>query len=213
MRRLAHSDVVLFVGAVPGAGSGTHWNVPFFYPQTIGNQMETKAPYFASSSEHHPDDAMKAVFSLLCAMSRFYASNRHLLVRDTPRLLLLNRIASGVELELASSGILESYAADLIHIDEMLNIGIRSRIPGKNLVAVNFTPVRPKLEPLRKICGVGTALYQVGIGIGLCRKRYRAAWHAPEEQTRLRMERSFRQWTAEAPFLDRLPFSDSGHEP
>ena len=167
--------------------------------------METKAPYFASSSEHHPDDARKAVFSLLCAMSRFYASNRHLLVRDTPRLLLLNRIASGVELELASSGILESYAADLIHIDEMLNIGIRSRIPGKNLVAVKFAQTMPHLEELREICGEGENHYRVGIGIGLGRNSCQAVWHAAEETVRYEMEQYFPRWTNWALFLHSYP--------
>ena len=172
--------------------------------------METRAVYTPKPAvKKQSDDTLTAVFSLLCALSRFYAGNRHLLGRDILRLQLLNRIASGVELELASSGILESYAADLIHIEEALNIGIRSRIPGKNLVAVNFTPVRPKLEPLRKICGTGADRYRVGIGIGLSRKNYQADWYAPEEPVRHKLEYFFPLWTAQAPFFDRYSRSDS----
>jgi len=100
--------------------------------------METRIPHPASSGKPQ-SDTLTAVFSLLCALSRFYAHNRHLPCGNTPR-LLLNRIASEVELELESSGIREKYAADLIHIEEELNIGIRSRVPGKNLVAVTFAP-------------------------------------------------------------------------
>ena len=168
--------------------------------------MEDRIPYPDPASSEKPEsEPLRAVFSVLCALNSFYAFNRHMLGRDTPRLQLLNRIASGVELELESSGIRGNYAADLIHIDEELNIGIRSRVPGKNLVAVNFTPVRPRLEPLRKICGSGVDRYQVGIGIGLNRKIYRADWHAPEESVRCQMEESFPRWAGWAPFLGSRP--------
>ncbi|MBO4631842.1 MAG: hypothetical protein J5858_07970 [Lentisphaeria bacterium] len=144
---------------------------------------------------HRLDDALTAVYSLLCALNHFYVSNRHLLHRATPRLLLLNRIASGVEIELASSGIGESYAADLIHIEEELNIGIRSRLPGKNQAAVNFTWGKPCLGPLRKICGSGTEHYRMGIGIALGRKTYQADWYTREEKLRLQMEHYFPRWS------------------
>ena len=80
--------------------------------------MEDRIPYPdpASAGTPRSDDTLTAVFSVLCALSNFYAFNGHLLGRDTPR-LLLNRIASGVELELESSGIRGKYAADLIHIE------------------------------------------------------------------------------------------------
>ena len=166
--------------------------------------METRIPHPASSGKPQ-SDTLTAVFSLLCALSRFYAHNRHLPCGNTPRLLLLNRIASEVELELESSGIREKYAADLIHIEEELNIGIRSRVPGKNLVAVTFAPVRPRLGPLREICGTEADRYRVGIGIGLNRKSYRADWHAPEESVRCQMEESFPRWADWAPFLRSRP--------
>ena len=171
------------------------------------NKMETRLPYPdpASAGKVQSDDTLSAVFSVLCALSRFYAFNDHLLGGDTPRLLLLNRIASGVELELAASGIREPYAADLIHIEEELNIGIRSRVPGKNLVAVTFAPVRPRLGPLREICGTGADRYRVGIGIGLSRKSYRADWYARETSVRRQMEESFPQWVEWAPFLGSSP--------
>ena len=161
--------------------------------------METRMPYPAPSGKPQ-SDTLTAVFSVLCALNSFYAFNGHLLGRDTPRLLLLNRIASGVELELESSGIRGNYAADLIHIDEELNIGIRSRVPGKNLAAVNFTWGRPRLEPLRKICGAGADYYGVGIGIGLSRKSYQADWYAQEESVRHPMEQFFPRWADWAPF-------------
>ena len=161
--------------------------------------MEDRISYPAPSGKPQ-SEPLTAVFSVLCALSNFYAHNGHLLGRDTPRLLLLNRIASGVELELESSGIRGKYAADLIHIEEELNIGIRSRVPGKNLLAVTFAPVRPRLEPLRKICGPGTDRYWVGIGIGLSRKSYRADWHATEESVRRRLEYFFPQWSEWALF-------------
>ena len=163
--------------------------------------MEAGDQTLFSFGNFRSDDALTAVYSLLCALSRFYAFERNLLHRETPRLMLLNRIASGVEIELAASGIRESYAADLIHIEEELNIGIRSRSSGKNLAAVNFSRVRPRLEPLRKICGAGADSYRVGLGVALGRKTYQAAWFTPEEALRRQMEQYFPRWSVWASFL------------
>lgn len=177
----------------------------FFYPRILGpNEMETRTPY----GTRYFEDTLTAVYSLLCAMGRFYITDRHLLTEgEVPRLLLLNRIASGVEVELASRGMRETYAADLILVDEVLNIGIRSRIPGKNLVMVNLTSRHPSVEPLEKICEAEGAHYLVGIGIKLNRKSYCAVWYASEEQFRITMEEKFSVWTAIESFHCRHPQS------
>ena len=174
----------------------------FLCPQTQGekNQMETREPYLSEFTGPPQTDETAAVFSLLCAINRFYAFNRDLLDGSVARLVLLNRISSEMEIELAVSGLREPYAADLIHIGEELNIGIRSRIPGKNLIAVKFAPTVPGLEELRKICGTGEDHYRVGMGIGLGRNSFQAVWHTAEEAVRCEMEQCFPQWTKWASF-------------
>ena len=155
-------------------------------------------------------DTLTTVFSLLCAVNHFYAADRNMLAQDrnTPRRLLLDRIASRVESELTISKIGISYAPALLPLNGVLNMAIRSRKPGKNPVVVNFTSGKPDLDPLREICGSGPDRYLAGIGIALNPACFQALWLASEEAVRSRMELYFPRWTAWASFFAGNPPPD-----
>jgi len=170
--------------------------------------METRADYFAVDSAFSPqkDEALAATFCLLCAMGRFYARNQDMLTRNASRLLMLNRLACCLAVELEHSGLGIRYAPDLIHIDEQLNIGIRSRDGTGNLLALEltFTSGRPAMEHLHTLCCSGPVLqrYRLGIGMGLTRRDYRLEWISAEPELNREMTEKYNVWSREAGFLN-----------
>ena len=173
--------------------------------------METRIEYSHTPETRRTDGSVAVFHSLLCAMGRFYAVDRALLARDVPRLLLLNRIACGLAVELNFAGLRDRCTPDLIHIDEQLNLGIRSRDGAVHPLAVEFTfsSGRPKLDRLRAFCTSGLEHYRLGVGIALTRQCYRAAWLASDPELEKETERHYSQWLGTAPFLDspERPFS------
>ena len=149
-------------------------------------------------------EAVSVFHSLLCTMGRFYAVDRALLVRDVPRLLLLNRIACSLAVELNFAGLRDRCAPDLIHIDEQLNLGVRVRNGPVHPLAAEFTFAagQPKLDRLRAFCSSGAGPYRLGVAIGLTRQCYRAAWFTSEPGLERETERNYSQWRGTAPFLD-----------
>ena len=150
------------------------------------------------------DEALTVFHALLCAMGRFYAVDRVLLARDVPRLLLLNRIASSLAVELNFAGLRDRCAPDLIHIDEQLNLGVRVRNGSVHPLAAEFvfTSGQPKLDRLRAFCTSGAEPYRLGIAIGLTRQCYRAVWFASEPGLERETARNYSEWLGTAPFLD-----------
>ena len=173
--------------------------------------METRAEYSRSPQTRRTDEALTVFHALLCAMGRFYAVDRALLTRDVPRLLLLNRIACGLAVELNFAGLRDRCTPDLIHIDEQLNLGVRVRAGAVHPLAAEFafTTGRPKLDRLRAFCSSGAGPYRLGVSFALTRQCYRAAWFASEPGLKNEIELNFSQWLCTAPFLDspEQPFS------
>ena len=125
--------------------------------------------------------------------ARLYAENARLVNPETPRLILLNRIASGLEIELTAFHLDSLYAADLIHLGEKPDIGIRGRQDDKPAVALDLTFGRPRISFLRKCRGP----YRLELGIGLKRKTWLANWFTPEDGLKREMDHYFPIWSIE----------------
>ena len=164
--------------------------------------METRAKYPSTSETRRTDGSVAVFHSLLCAMGRFYAVDRALLARDVPRLLLLNRIACCVAVELNFAGLRDRCTPDLIHMDEQLNLGIRARDGAVHPLAAKFTfsAGRPKTDRLSAFCC--EEHYRLGVAFALTRQCYRVAWFASEPALEEETQRNYSQWLGVAPFLD-----------
>ena len=164
--------------------------------------METRAEYSRSPQTRRTDEAVTVFHSLLCAMGRFYTVDRALLARDVPRLLLLNRIACCLAVELDFAGLRDRCTPDLIHMGEQLNLGIRARNGAVHPLAAEFTFTsgRPKTDRLQAFCGAEH--YRLGVAFALTRQCYRAAWFAAEPELEKETRHNYSQWLGVAPFLD-----------
>ena len=155
--------------------------------------MFSLSDYKPSSPDPEINAILTSVMAVIYAMNRFYAGNAHLADPETPRLILLNRIASGLEIELTALHLDRLYAADLVHLGEKLDIGIRGRKDEKPVVALDLTFGRPKTSLLRKNCGP----YRLGLGLWLKRKTWRAGWFTPEDELDREMDHYFPIWSLE----------------
>ena len=155
--------------------------------------MFSLSDYTPSSPDPEINAILTSVMAVICAMNRFYAENARLVNPETPRLILLNRIASGLEIELTAFHLDRLYAADLVHLGEKLDIGIRGRKDEKPVVALDLTFGRPKTSLLRENCGP----YRLGLGLRLKRKTWRAGWFTPEDELDREMDHYFPIWSLE----------------
>ena len=155
--------------------------------------MFSLSDYTPSSPDPEINAILTSVMAVICAMNRFYAENARLVNPETPRLILLNRIASGLEIELTSFHLDRLYAADLIHLGEKPEIGIRGRQDEKPAVALDLTFGRPRTSFLRKYSGP----YRLGLSLGLKRKTWRAGWFTPEDGLKREMNHYFPIWSIE----------------
>ena len=153
--------------------------------------MFSLSDYNPSSPDPEINAILTSVMAVIYAMNRFYAENAHLVDPETPRLILLNRIASGLEIELTAFHLDRLYAADLIHLEEKPDIGIHGRQDEKPTVALDLTFGRPRTSFLRKCCGP----YRLGLGLGLKRKTWHAGWFTPEDELKREMDHYFPIWS------------------
>ena len=153
--------------------------------------MFSLSDYKPSSPDPEINAILTSVMAVICAMNRFYAENARLANPETPRLILLNRIASGLEIELTAFHLDRLYAADLIHLGEKLDIGIRGRQDDKQVLALDLTFGRLRTSFLRNCCGP----YRLGISLGLKQKTYLAGWFTPEDALKREMEHYFPIWS------------------
>ena len=153
--------------------------------------MFSLSDYKPSSPDPEINAILSSVMAVICAMNRFYAENAHLVNPETPRLILLNRIASGLEIELTAFHLDRFYAADLVHLGEKLDIGIRGRQDEKPITALDISFGRLRASFLRKCCGP----YRLGLNLGLKRKTWRADWFTPEDALKREMDHYFPIWS------------------
>ena len=126
------------------------------------------------------NDACIAIEAMFEAMKNFYQYNSHILRTDYSRLNLMHRIGCCIDIALNQNNASDLYAADLIHLDEQLNIGIRGRKQNRNLMVLNFMLNRPpNLKLLAGVCGQNRNQYRFGVGIRLFRKYYLLNWLLP----------------------------------
>lgn len=152
--------------------------------------MFSLSDYKPSSPDPEINAVLTSVMAVITAMNRFYAVDQHLLNPETPRLVLLNRIASEMEIELTAFGLDRRFAADLVHLDERLSIGIRGRQDEKPVVALDLIHGRQRTSFLRKFCGP----YRLGMSLGLKRTYYQAAWFTHEMILKKEMDHFFPIW-------------------
>ena len=155
--------------------------------------MFSLSDYKPSSPDPEINAILTSVMAVICAMNRFYAENARLVNPETPRLILLNRIASGLEIELTAFHLDRLYAADLIHLGEKLDVAIRGRQDETPAVALDLTFGRPRTSFLRKYSGP----YRLGLSLGLKRRTWRADWFTPENELKREMDHYFPIWSIE----------------
>ena len=151
------------------------------------------------------EDMLTAGRALFDAMGRFYLYNRPMLRTKCPRMMLLNRIAGCLEVELERQGIGDLYAADMIDLSGELNLGIRGRRQAKNLVLLEFLTGFPRTDHLAECCGSRPESYRFGICITLNRNYYLTDWFVPAGKLHHELEGYFFDWMNRAFFLGPNP--------
>ena len=152
------------------------------------------------------NDSKIAIQSVFEGMARFYLHNQPLLRTDCPRLQLMHRIACCMEIALDQNGAGDLYAADLIHINEQLNIGIRGRRQNRNLLVLDLSRTHlPDLKQLAALCGEDRARCRIGVSIHLKRNSYRLTWQIPQNRLGLELGRCFDHCSDRAYYLEPDP--------
>jgi len=152
------------------------------------------------------NDSKIAIQSVFEGMARFYLHNQPLLRTDCPKLQLMHRIASCMDIALEQNGAGDLYAADLIHIDEQLNIGLRGRCQNRNLLVMDFSRTHlPDLKQLAALCGEDGARYRIGVSIRLKRNSYRLTWQVPQNRLGLELGWYFDHCSDRAHYLEPDP--------
>lgn len=152
------------------------------------------------------NDSKIAIQSVFEGMARFYLYNQPMLRVDCPRLQLMHRIGCCLEIALENNGIADLYAADLIHINEQLNIGLRGRRQNRNLLVMDFSRRHPPDQKrLSAMCGEDRSRYRIGVGIHLKRNSYRLTWQVPQNRLGLELGRCFDRCSDRAHYLEPDP--------